>query len=242
MVERVQVAMQTLESIKAPMSQREVAKLVGLTLGSLHRYPRVRTIFEKWSKDHHRFPKRRNEAARDVAEKQSEELIERVHAAIRELVDLGEIISQRSVCGILGISIWKLHRYPHVRTVVNQYATEYRLRECQQLEDQLLERVQISIRVFKSEGRFVSKRVVLKAAGVSHHLLHRYPRISALLDESFKGGRLNKLIRRERRLWANGIVPFAMKGLSEQMKSSKFFIRDFPSRGIGMTILESSDC
>jgi Trp operon repressor len=186
LVERVQVAMQMLEYKKAPMSQREVAKLVGLTLGTLHKYPRVRAILEEWSKDHHRFPKRRKEAPEDIAEKQGEELIERVPAAIRELVDLGETISQRSVCGILGISICKLHRYPGVRTVVNQYATEYRLREYQKLEDQLLERVQTSIRVFNSESRFVSKRAVLEAAGVSHHLLHRYPRISTLLDEYFK--------------------------------------------------------
>lgn len=183
LVEQVQAAMQVLESIKAPMSQREVAKLVGLTVGSLREYPRVRAILEEWSKDHHRFPKRRNEAPEDVAENQGEELIEQVHAAIRELVDRGETISQRSVCGILGISIWKLNRSLRARTVVNRYATEYRLRDYQQLEDQLLERVQISISVFKSEGRFVSKRAVLKAAGVPHHLLHRYPRINALLDE-----------------------------------------------------------
>jgi len=60
-----------------------------------------------------------------------------------------------------------------------------------------------------------------------------------LAQEIAKGSRLNKLNRRGRRLWKNGIVPFAMKSIPEQMECSQFFVSDFQTSRIGLAILDS---
>ncbi len=56
-----------------------------------------------------------------------------------------------------------------------------------------------------------------------------------------KGGRLNKLTRRGRSVWENGIVPFAVKGVSEQRQSCQVLVRTFHSRRIELAILQGRD-
>ncbi len=59
--------------------------------------------------------------------------------------------------------------------------------------------------------------------------------------EKAKGSRLNKLNRRGRSLWANGIVPLAMKRISEQIQGRQFLISDFRASRIDLAVLESHD-
>jgi hypothetical protein len=40
----------------------------------------------------------------------------------------------------------------------------------------------------------------------------------------------------------DGIVPFTMKGISEEVESSKFLISDFETGRIALTVLDSSHC
>ena len=56
-----------------------------------------------------------------------------------------------------------------------------------------------------------------------------------------KGSRLNKLIRRRQGLRENGIVPFAVKGVSQQVQGRQFLISDLCSRRIGSAVLQSRD-
>ncbi len=56
-----------------------------------------------------------------------------------------------------------------------------------------------------------------------------------------KGTRLNKLNRRGRGLWENGIIPFAVKRVSEQVQGRQFLISDFCSRRIGSAVLQRRD-
>ena len=37
----------------------------------------------------------------------------------------------------------------------------------------------------------------------------------------------------------DGVVPFAVKGFSEQMQASQIFVSDFETGGIGLAILDS---
>ncbi len=64
---------------------------------------------------------------------------------------------------------------------------------------------------------------------------------STICPLATKGGRLNKLTRRGRSVWENGIVPFAVKGVSEQRQSCQVLVRTFHSRRIELAILQGRD-
>jgi len=40
-------------------------------------------------------------------------------------------------------------------------------------------------------------------------------------------------------VWFDGVVPIAVKSISEQMETSHIFVSDFEARGIGLAILDS---
>ena len=56
-----------------------------------------------------------------------------------------------------------------------------------------------------------------------------------------KGFHLNNMTSKRESLWLEGIIPLAMKIISDDVKSLEFLIADFDTRRIGIEILDGRD-
>ncbi len=171
LVNKVQQAIESLRQQGKTVSQRTVSEIVGLTLPSLHYYPRVKAILQA-------------NKAQNLPQDE-DELIDKVQAALISLETVGAMVSKKAVSAIIGVTPGTLEYYPRVRTFLATQITEKRqehqAKQRQRREDELVTKVQQAIELLASKGRSVTQTAVCEIVQMSSVNLKRYPRVRLLL-------------------------------------------------------------
>jgi TniQ len=107
----LQIAIPMLKSLDKPVTGQSVSEMVGVSYGSLQRYPRAKALLEIAIEDqlHQRSLKK---------QQREEELVNHVQKAIKELVSLEIPVTQTAISQKVGLSLRALKQYPRVREIM----------------------------------------------------------------------------------------------------------------------------
>ena len=183
-VERVQRAIQQLESHALPISYRAVAEIVGVTRAYLRDLPRVRAILDPYQRKHSQSPSQRFQDEQKV-------IFEQAQAAIGYLEAQGKPITARTMADVTGISRSKLRTYlrgtPLLKKIVGEddYYNDG-TRKVYQREKELIELAQSTIQELQSKGEPITRKVIAKKIGLSQTALYAHAGIRELIKEYTK--------------------------------------------------------
>jgi DNA-binding transcriptional MerR regulator len=176
LTDQVQKAIQRLESLGQPVTQRAISEIVGLSPAALRAYPQIKTIFEQIAASRYR---------------SEDELADQVQKAIQRLESLGQSVTQRAICEIVGMSRTVLRKHPQIKAIIEQSITNYR--RCR--EDELVSQVQEAIRRLESLGQPVTQKAIGEIVGMSPGGLKYHARTKIIMEEiarKNRRGRRNK--------------------------------------------------
>jgi hypothetical protein len=204
LVKRVLAAKMQLESSGQPVTQKTIGRMVGMSAAALKHYSQIRVILEQIASDN-------RSAAELRAQQREQELVEHVLAAVRELEQLGRLVTQLDISRIVGKPPYRLKRYPQVRTVLEQFdkgnhsSQAVRSRSSRPVvravrtEDEIVMRVREVIHQGEAAGRIPSKRVIAKMVGISlDDLLQFFPKVVPILNQVAQKGLDDRRERVER--------------------------------------------
>ncbi len=189
LVEQVRAAIKSLEATDQLVSHTAIARIVGLSTNSLQRYPQVKKILDQITAD--------RELLRQQYHQQREQtVIRQARHAVDRLKAENKSITQRRVCGLIGITKDTLsHYYPHLKRLIAEAATEYYLTRHQQLhhalhsqsprhnrETELVTAVQAAIKSLQAQNKLVTQKAVCHVMGMHLGNLRRYPRVKLCLE------------------------------------------------------------
>jgi hypothetical protein len=177
LVVEVESAIEQLKTQEATITQTALCKSVGVPLGKLRRYPRVRPLLEQYptqdpSKER-RFVAREND------------LVTRIELAVEELISSEQPLTQSSICEIVGIDSSNLRQYPQARVVllhlISQHSSGLPKKALE--GEELVVRVQEAIEELEARGERVTQQAVGKIVGVPPVRLRKYTQLSYLLEQ-----------------------------------------------------------
>jgi DNA-binding XRE family transcriptional regulator len=150
----IELAIRSLEQAHKKVTQKEVAKLVGISRGILSN--KFKAIFEKLRDQHQK------------------ELKERLIAVLQDFKAQGRLITQQNVAAVLGISRGTIQWYPEFLYLVRQARkSQLRLKLSLRNEEDLLEEIHEAIRWLKERNLSFSQREVAKLVGISREILSK---------------------------------------------------------------------
>jgi transcriptional regulator with XRE-family HTH domain len=161
-----------------PVTQWRVCKSFGLPQRYLERYPHVKALLAQCQGKRTR--------SRLRAERQEQELLERMEQAIKELEAAGEPVVPRAVGMMIQLPFQRLDDYPRLKTRLQQILDEeVRKQEWQkqQREEEFAQRLQQVISARKVQGKAITPNALLKITRLSKTEARRYPRVQTILAQ-----------------------------------------------------------
>ena len=211
-VDKVNKAIQHLEELGKPMSQRAISREAGLSRLALIRYPRVRAILDQ-------FARRRSPESAQRTRLREDDLIRQAHEAIKNLEEQGRPVTQRAISSVVGLPLPELTYYPRVKAVLGQAAANY----FQKREGEWVSKTLQAVEQLKSGEKLISQKAVAAMIGMPPTTMARHPRIMAIVKpasrESLRAEKKRQQAQRQLReeQWV-GKVQEAVKSLEAQGK------------------------
>jgi transcriptional regulator with XRE-family HTH domain len=174
--EQVRSAIGRLESLGAPVTQKAICEIVGMTPPGLKGFPKVKELLAHYVDQHYQSLMRKK-ALRE------EDLVAMVEIAISRLKTSDHPVTQTSISRAVGIGLQSLKRYPRVRKFVEQYTARNHKKRILQREDELVGKVEEAVRQLKAGGEAITQRAIGEIVGVDPSSLKWYPRIAVLLEQ-----------------------------------------------------------
>jgi transcriptional regulator with XRE-family HTH domain len=170
--QKVQVALQKLETLKKPVRLQNICEMVGMTPSGLYRYPSVRSLLAETLQS----PSRN--LSRD------EDLVAQVNKAIEKLLLNGELVGYRTVGEIVGVSPKALQQTLAVRELLETVRQDSL--SLQKAEATILEEVFAAIEVLEAQNEPVGYFSVSKVTGISLNILHRSVQAKEIIQEAIE--------------------------------------------------------
>jgi len=167
-----------LASSGEPVTQWRVCKRVGLSQRYLERYPRVKALLAQC--------KGKRTRSRLRAERQEQELLERMERAIKELEAAEEPVLPRTVGMMIQLPFQRLDDYPRLKARLQQILDEYQRNQewqKQRREEEFAARLQQTISTREAQGKAITHNVLLKMACLSKTEARKYPRVQTILAQ-----------------------------------------------------------
>jgi transcriptional regulator with XRE-family HTH domain len=189
--ERVRVAITQLESLGMPVTRRAIADLVGMSTPVLSYYPKVRALVDLHTG--------KQQPAGGLPSPREDELVSKVVGAIAQLQLLGQPITRRAICKIVGVKVSVLLTYPRVNALLMQVTSIYhedrrRAEQAILSEDELVAKVEKAVEQLESLGKSVTQRAVSAMIGIPASSLYYYPKVIAFIKGVIKDKRRQSLI------------------------------------------------
>jgi transcriptional regulator with XRE-family HTH domain len=175
---QVEEAIRRLQAEGSPVLPGAIGELVGRSVRDLHKYPRVSTVLNR-----HRLERSRQTVRLD--HQREEVLVQRVEQAIRQVEFLGQPVTQRRVCAMVGMTYSWLIQYPRVKAILLLVAfsrPENVARRRRLEEEQLLAQAEQAIRQLGAWDEPVSPGRICELIGIPRTRLGTHPRLKALVD------------------------------------------------------------
>ena len=173
---RVQIAIDHLEALGVPVTQKAICEIAGMTPPGLKGYPRVKELLARYSGQHCHYIIRRSSLRED-------ELVAEVEMAIKHLTEMAQPLTQVSIAHSVGVNLSSLKKYPKVRKMVEQNAVRNHRDRVFQKENELLEKVEAAVEQLTALGERITQRAIGRIVGVVPSQLKWYPHVAALLEQ-----------------------------------------------------------
>jgi hypothetical protein len=171
---KAKAAIQQLEAQGQPFSMKALCSVIGSSRDVLKEYPKVEVLVKQGTEANHALRLQRMQRKALVEE-------DKIKSAIRQLESQGHPITLRAVCKIIGKSPKKLYYYPNVvafiKNVVKEKSHEYRMRQRQMREEELVDLVLEAREQLQILGVPFSGGALAKQVRISYSTLFRYPRV-----------------------------------------------------------------
>jgi transcriptional regulator with XRE-family HTH domain len=192
---QIEEAVAKLHSLNQRATQRAIADIVGISQGSLRRYPRVKALLdEKAGMYHHN--------TRTYSRERANELARQVQTAKEQLESSGRKVTQVAVAEMLGMSAQGLMYYPNVRLMLLQEKTANQTRSAQgsPSEEQLLIELEKVIQQLELQGRSITIPTVSAEVGVTRATIYRYPQCVSSVKKAVENQKRRRFKLREEEL------------------------------------------
>lgn len=159
------------------VTQRTVAKLIGMSDAGIKNYPRAKALIDRYASWYHYYARRQFNTFGD-------ELLMKVEDAIGQLQRNGQPVTQYSIGSVLEISPYILKGYLQVRRVLEQFEEGYRehlTERVSQREEVLLEKIKAAVTDLISRGEAITIAAIGRVVGVSEANMNYYPGVRMFL-------------------------------------------------------------
>jgi hypothetical protein len=177
LIEQIEDAVRKLTDNGQIVTQRTVAKLVGISASGIKNYPRAKALIDRHSSWYHYYTRRQLSTLGD-------ELLVKVEDAIGQLQKDGQPLTQYSIGSVLEISPYILKGYLQVRRVLEQFEEGYREHRTErvlQREEVLLEKIKAAVTHLMSRGETMTIAAVGRVVEISESTMNYYPSVRAFL-------------------------------------------------------------
>jgi transcriptional regulator with XRE-family HTH domain len=195
LIEEIEGVVQQLKESRQIITQRAIAKLIGISPSGLRFYPRAKALIDQYASWYHYYERRQRGKVGD-------ELVAKVEDAIDQLRTNGLPVTQYAIGSVLEISLYFLKSYPQVRALLEQFEegySEHRSEQALLREEALLVRVQAATAHFISRNEAVTSLAVSKAIEVSTWVLSYYPRVRAFLKNEMLNESNHRIMQEQMR-------------------------------------------
>jgi hypothetical protein len=178
-VRAVQQAIEQLKQAERPVTIKAICRITGLSTKKLRSYPHVDLMLDQIVID--RYLKRQSQ--QKARRQREEELVQATQAAVAQLEAHNQLITQRAVGQIVGLSHTALSRYPRIKAIFNTFPQKqaiFRQKQRQQRERQLISSVQAAIRELELHNQSLSQENIARQVGVSISRLYRSQQIQEI--------------------------------------------------------------
>ncbi len=174
LLKKVELAIQSLQQQDKSVSQRTVAKVVGISGAGLWYYPRIRALLKA--------------SKLQLRERNEDELCDKIQAALATLLQTGDQVTITAVSRMVGVSLETLNTYPRVRALLNrQIKQKYQIhlrQHRQHREADLVKKVTQAIELLQTNETKVTQIAISQIVQMSSVNLKRYPKVNRLLRQS----------------------------------------------------------
>ena len=181
-LEKIYAAIQQLQTKGEPVTQGDIADIVGIPASRMKRYPLIQPLLNRYRWE-------QGVASVKFNYPREDELIKRVEHIIEQLEDRGESISVQRMCALVGLSYQWMVKYPRINSLLHQYR-EKRSGHWQVpplTEEEKVQRVQAAIDTLTAGGETITLKRILHISGLTEGQFRRSHRGSrrakALLDQ-----------------------------------------------------------
>lgn len=157
---RVQIAIDRLEALGVPVTQKVICEIVGMTPPGLKGYPRVKELLARYAGQYCHYIIRKSSLRED-------ELVAEVEMAIKHLTEMAQPLTQVSIAHSVGVNLSSLKKYPKVSKIVEQYAARNHRDRVFQKENELLEKVEAAVEKLTAFGERITQRAIGRIVGVA---------------------------------------------------------------------------
>ena len=176
---KVQRAIEHLEQLGEPVTD--------LALRNMGFAP-ASSLFYKGHPQTRAFLKARLEKSNNKKQREDREqlLFAQVQAAIQQLGELGQCVTQHAVSKRVGVSLRCLSSYPSVKSLLQSMAHNYvsfRKSQSQIAEQRLLANVEETIQQLEARGEMTTQRAIGRTLKSAPHMLKRYPRVRQVMEQ-----------------------------------------------------------
>jgi transcriptional regulator with XRE-family HTH domain len=110
---QIQVAIAQVEALNMPLTQDNVAQLVGVSAHTLRYYPQVKPLLRQVTA-------KRQQLAIAQMQQRDWDLADKVQQAAEALTDRGQTVTKQAIGHIVGMDPGGLKKYPHTQAILNQ--------------------------------------------------------------------------------------------------------------------------
>jgi len=187
LLKKTQQAIQELAQAGKPITYRAVSSLIGISMGAIVRYPRVKQLvgdFVDYALQQQKH-----------AEECEQALLEKVRMGVIELEDHQQPVTYDNIGQKVGNLPGTWLPYAQVRAFVAQHLDSRYLRAMKERElheASLLTRVEEALGTLELAGKPVTFQTVGKVLGLDPVTLKTYPRVNALIEQRKSPSRFRK--------------------------------------------------
>jgi DNA-binding XRE family transcriptional regulator len=227
---QVQQAVQDLRAQGQPVTLEAITQQTGLPKSFLSRRPQLRASLEQIGY--------KPRSGRKRGRQGEDEVLSQVHQAIKLLEAQGRSATLSAIQKVVRLPMATLLSYPQVWRLLEGVETQHSLAlgiKVKQREDELVEKVQVAIRLLEARGQPITKRSIAGIVQHSVQTLRAYPRVGALWEEHVaKEGHQRQLGKA--RLREQELVDKVTQAIKQLMALGKAITQSAVSQLVGVSV------
>ncbi len=186
-------AIDLLENDGYPVTKRAVSRLIGISSRAFIKFASIKSLFEQRAGQQYAYQK-------DQSKQREEELLVKVERAIELLRELGQPITQQSLCDIVGNSSGTLLKFVRVRELLMQYnksqqiyartlarsrenALTEKVKKTRRGEEELLAEIKVMLDQLENAQQTISIRSLCRKFRISQRFLDARPALLSSIQE-----------------------------------------------------------